>query len=378
MNSNKRWADMINAQPMFDVLALANKKEKEGNYLARMEIGDTPGFKNNSIDRILVKSSQEPHRYSPSKGEPFLIDVLFAKQWGQFSKDVYDISVAPANFLIMAALAAVTSSGDTVLIPDPGFPTYKLACEFLGLKTLTYSLYPNKSYTFPSIDLSEFSSNSLPKVIIINNPSNPLGIAFDGKQVLEAINSLVQAGVEVIIDETYINLVYDSTDPFIPIDDAIRIRTFSKEHCAPGLRVGYALANHEYSNTISNLISLTISCVPKFIQIAVAEYLSTDESALFLQSVIKEMKQRHELLSNTLPNNAMLTKPNSAFYAMIETGEAEKSYEFFMEKHVATCPGSKFGPAAKSALRISIAGKSETLSKDFKMLLDAYNQWVNN
>ena len=369
---------MINAQPMFDVLALANKKEREGNYLARMEIGDTPGFKNNSINRILMKSSQEPHRYSPSKGEPFLIDVLFAKQWGQFSKDVYDISVAPANFLIMAALAAVTSPGDTVLIPDPGFPTYKLACEFLGLKTLTYSLYPNKSYTFPSIDLSEFSSNSLPKVIIINNPSNPLGIAFDGKQVLEAINSLVQAGVEVIIDETYINLVYDSTDPFIPIDNAIRIRTFSKEHCAPGLRVGYALANHEYSNTISNFISLTISCEPKFIQIAVAEYLSTDESALFLQSVITEMKQRHELLFNTLPNNAMLTKPNSAFYAMIETGEAEKSYEFFMEKNVATCPGSKFGPAAKSALRISIAGKSETLTKDFKMLLDAYNQWVSN
>ena len=69
MNLNKRWADMINAQPMFDVLALANKKEREGNYLARMEIGDTPGFKNNSINRILMKSSQEPHRYSPSKGK---------------------------------------------------------------------------------------------------------------------------------------------------------------------------------------------------------------------------------------------------------------------------------------------------------------------
>ena len=378
MSSNKKWADMIKAQPMFDVLAEANKKEKEGKYLARMEIGDTPGFKNSSVNRFLSKTSEEPHRYSPSKGEPFLIDVLFAKQWTQFSKDSYDISVAPANFLIMASLAAVTSPGDTVLIPDPGFPTYKLACDFLGLKTLTYSLYPNNSYVFPPINFSELSSISLPKAIIINNPSNPLGIAYDGEQVLGAIKSLVQAGVKVIIDETYINLVYDSTNPFIPFDDAIRIRTFSKEHCAPGLRVGYALANHEYTNTISNFISLTISCVPKFIQIAVAEYLSTDESALFLQSVIKEMKQRHELLFNTLPNNAMLTKPNSAFYAMIETGEAEKSYEFFMEKNVATCPGSKFGPAAKSALRISIAGKSETLSKDFKMLLDAYNQWVSN
>ena len=90
------------------------------------------------------------------------------------------------------------------------------------------------------------------------------------------------------------------------------------------------------------------------------------------------MRQRHDLLFNTLPNNAMLTKPNSAFYAMIETGDAEKSFEFFMERNVATCPGSKFGSAAKSALRISIAGKSENLSKDFTMLLGAYNEWLIN
>jgi hypothetical protein len=75
MSFNKKWSDMINAQPMFDVLAEANKREREGNYLARMEIGDTPGFKNSSVNRILAKSSEVPHRYSPSKGEPFLIDA---------------------------------------------------------------------------------------------------------------------------------------------------------------------------------------------------------------------------------------------------------------------------------------------------------------
>jgi hypothetical protein len=98
MNSGKNWSELINAQPMFDVLALANKREQLGHYVARMEIGDTPGFKNNAVNKILLKTSQEPHRYSPSKGEPFLIDVLFETQWGQFTKTEYDISIAPANF----------------------------------------------------------------------------------------------------------------------------------------------------------------------------------------------------------------------------------------------------------------------------------------
>ena len=377
MNSNRKWSDLINAQPMFDVLTLANKREQLGHYVARMEIGDTPGFQNNAINKLLLKYSQEPHRYSPSKGEPFLIDILFETQWKQFAKTNYDISIAPANFLIMAALAAVTSPGDTVLIPDPGFPTYKLACDFLGLKTLSYSLYPKNSNVFPTINYLDSDIKNQPKVIIVNNPSNPLGIAYDGKQILSAVKPLINNDVRMIIDETYINLVYDSTMALIPHIDAIRIRTFSKEHCAPGLRVGYVLANQKYSKTIADFISLTISCAPRFIQMAIAEYLSMDESSIFRESVIAEMKRRHDLLLNLMPNDAMLVKPNSAFYAMIETGNGKDSFSFFLERNVATCPGSKFGPAASTALRISIAGNSNNLNRDFEILYNAYAEWRN-
>ena len=181
----------------------------------------------------------------------------------------------------------------------------------------------------------------------------------------------------MIIDETYINLVYDSTMALIPNIDAIRIRTFSKEHCAPGLRVGYVLANKKYSKTIADFISLTISCAPRFIQMAIAEYLSMDESGIFRESVIAEMKRRHDLLLNLMPDTAMLVKPNSAFYAMIETGNDKDSFSFFLEKNVATCPGSKFGSAASTALRISIAGNSDELNKDFEMLNNAYTEWSN-
>ncbi len=373
-NLNKNWSEQINAQPMFDVLSLVNKREATGNYVARMEIGDTPGFENIAVNKLLQKTSQEPHRYSPSKGEPFLIEVLFETQWKQFSKTEYDISIAPANFLIMSALAAVTSPGDTVLIPDPGFPTYKLACEFLGLKTLTYTLYPNTN-TFPTINYADNAITDSPKAIIINNPSNPLGIAFDGAQILRAIKSLIENNVEVIIDETYINLVYDSTAALIPKIDAIRIRTFSKEHCAPGLRIGYVLANYKFSKTIADFISLTISCAPRFIQIAIAEYLSMHESTIFRESVVTEMKRRHDLLLNLLPDEAILVKPNSAFYALIETGNDKDSFGFFLDRNVSTCPGSKFGSAASTALRISIAGDSKKLNRDFDLLYNAYNEW---
>jgi aspartate/methionine/tyrosine aminotransferase len=110
---------------------------------------------------------------------------------------------------------------------------------------------------------------------------------------------------------------------------------------------------------------------------AIAEYLSMDESSIFRESVIAEMKRRHDLLINLMPDTAMLVKPNSAFYAMFETGNDKDSFSFFLEKNVATCPGSKFGSAASTALRISIAGNSDELNKDFEMLNNAYTEWSN-
>ena len=90
------------------------------------------------------------------------------------------------------------------------------------------------------------------------------------------------------------------------------------------------------------------------------------------------------LLSDGYENdNAMcsifdtLLVANSAFYAMIETGNSEESFNFFLERNVATCPGSKFGPAADTALRISIAGNSDNLIRDFEILHNAYHEWRN-
>lgn len=372
-NEGKGWAAQINPQPMFDILAKANAKEMSGHYVARMEIGDTPGFRNVEIEELLKKYSSTPHRYSPSRGEQVLIDVLFKKEWPNMDSRHNGISIAPANFLIMASLASITSPGDVVLIPDPGFPTYELVCKFLKLKIKRYNALPTNGEL--EISNSNFLLEDKPKVIIINNPSNPIGLAYDGKHISSFLHSIVNSEVKVIIDETYVNLVYDDVDAYIPDIDAIRIRTFSKEYCAPGLRIGYCLASNAISQKISDFISLTISCSPKFIQLAVAEYLESSESRNFNADLKKEMIRRFKLLKEIMPTNALLTDPNAGFYALIKTGNAERAFDFFLEKNVSTCPGTRFGNSTNEALRISIAGSSNNIEKDFMLLKNAFMAW---
>ena len=369
------WRERINPQPMFDVLTMARQRESLGHYVARMEIGDTPGFRNDFIHDLVTKYSSSPYRYSPSRGEDVLISKVLETQWPNYSNE--NVVIGPANFLITAALASVTSPGDYVMLPDPGFATYKLSADFLGLKILYYPVYQAGNPSFP--DLTDFvaASGVRPTVLIINNPSNPLGIAFEGDQILKSIELLVGKGIQVIFDETYVNLVYDDTQSLVSDVEAIRLRSFSKEHCAPGLRIGYAVAESSAARTMADLMSLSISCAPQFIQFAIAEYLGSPEALVFTNNLKKEMGRRLQFLADSIPDGLLQTTPNAAFYSLIDMGAkgGDQGFTFLLDKNVSTCPGSKFGQNSKNSVRVSLAGPVDKFETDIQMLSAALNEW---
>jgi aspartate/methionine/tyrosine aminotransferase len=362
----KPWSSQIEAQPMFDILEAANAQSKVSGYVARMEIGDTPGFKNLAVHKLIAQYAEEEFRYAPSKGDSDFIATLFSTQWPRYSNIKYDIAVAPANFLITAALASITSRGDSVLLPNPGFPTYRLAANFLGLKILYYSpsdFLPDSSLKSRN-DLISKLKNA--KVIVINNPSNPTGINYDGSVYSDILNKFEK--VEVISDETYVNLVYDNSNPLIDLDKCIRIRSFSKEHCAPGLRIGYVLAELKTIKIISDFISLSISCSPKFIQLALNDYLNSIESLDFVNKLRNSMKSRiNHLVEHIAPEHIPII-PNGAFYAFLKVSDDEKAFKFLLENNIATCPGTRFGSNGFGFLRISLAGSEEYFFKDIENL----------
>lgn len=369
------WSERINPQPMFDVLSMAREREKNGHYVARMEIGDTPGFRNNFIHELITKYSSSPYRYSPSRGEEVLINKVVETQWPSASGE--NIVIGPANFLITASLASKTSPGDFVLLPDPGFASYKLAADFLGLRIIYYPVYVDGESKFPNLKEFVKGLKVRPRAIIVNNPSNPLGVAFRGSIVRASLENFPELGIEMIFDETYINLVYDGTPTAIDDLPATRLRSFSKEHCAPGLRIGYSFADKDSALNMGDFMSLSISCVPQFIQYAVAEYLGSNESLEFTRSLSIEMSRRLKFTAGAIPEGLMQTEPNAAFYALIATGErgGEAAFEFLLERNVSACPGSKFGANSKNTLRVSLAGAGESFERDVEMLSSGLKEW---
>lgn len=372
------WQARINPQPMFDILSLAKEREANGHYVARMEIGDTPGFRNIAIHELIGKYSSSAYRYSPSQGEKVLIDKVVETQWPNSSVD--NVVIGPANFLITAALASKTAPGDTVLLPDPGFASYKLAADFLGLRIIYYSVFENNSPQFPNLGDLILKLQIRPKVIVINNPSNPLGIAFANNEVSKSLQNVPGLGIEIVFDETYVNLIYDRTEVAVEQIPGTRIRSFSKEHCAPGLRIGYLAGDKSAAKTAADLMSLSISCVPQFIQFAVAEYLGSPAATEFTSQLKAEMSRRLDYLTENVPQGTIQIKPNAAFYALIHTGPrgGDAAFSFLLDRNVSTCPGVKFGENSRNTVRVSLAGSSENYEKDVEMLSSALKLWKNS
>jgi aspartate/methionine/tyrosine aminotransferase len=360
------WENRIRPQPMFDILQLVQQQEHLGNKIIHLEIGDTTGFKNETLRSYIAAAVEEiPFSYSPSVGELELRKVaarIFSQDLSM-QVDPQQIAVAPANALIIQSIASVTSPGDVVLIPDPGFPSYELASTFLGLETVRYGVFEDG---VPKIESLKSIKAKLGKrsfsALIINNPSNPLGHYFSWEEYQDLIDFAGDAGATIVLDETYINLVFgmNNTNPLITdLNKVIRLRSLSKEHAAPGLRIGFCMASDQNIKTISNFSSMVFSCLPSFVQVGSARYLNSDESKAFTMSLNQELRERFALFNHINSQTGMAPRyiPNAGFYGFIGVKNGDRVFKNLLERFkVAVCPGSAFGPKGGDAIRVSLAG----------------------
>ena len=377
----KAWADRIHSQPMFDILSMVREMESFGNDVKHLEIGDTEGFENLALrEHLVARAKSERLGYCPSGGEPRLREVvaeMLTQDLGR-SVEADQIAIAPANFLILQAMAAISQPQSGILLPDPGFPTYQLAAEFLNLDVSTYNTIQHHLGS-EDLETTAFAEGYQPTMVVISNPNNPLGHGAPWSRYDQLLKDAQQVESWLLFDETYVNLCYDQSmgdPPEVNEERCIRIYSVSKEHAVPGLRIGYCLGPRDVIDVINRFTSLTVSCLPSFIQLAVADYLESDHSKSFVRELHEEMKKRFLILEERLEANgldsSLVIRPNAGFYAMIRTpGSRVSAEEMLKMDGVATCSGAGFGSNSAESIRVSLAGRLEAVVEGIDRLAGA-------
>jgi len=384
MLSNR--AKNINSQPMFNILLKAQELEGEGKCIIHLEIGDSSPYQNDRIKELIQKNlfSKDSLSYSPSEGEPRLREAL-AMHYSNlcnfaFTKD--NIVVTPANASISQILTILCDENDQILIPDPGFPSYTLAANYNRVTPLVYKLKELNNYQYDCNEIiSAIDSNPNIKLIILNNPSNPLGVFHEVESIDEIINFCAQRNVYVVIDDTYRNLIYKKNYPRIQHKkNVLYIYSLSKDTAAPALRIGCVVGEGLIIKKIANHNSLFYSCLPKFIQLAAADYLLEDHRP-FRNALRAEMIQRIENVCKIISKEKRITfvKPNAGIYFYLNISASNLNGEQFSNTlldtvGVSVCPGISFGLSGLNYIRICISGNKDDLYMGCEKLVTFFRE----
>ena len=219
--------------------------------------------------------------------------------------------------LIRLAALAYFGKGNEVLIVEPTYGEYELACHIAGASVIKQQLSARNAF-LPNIDKTiKLIKQYHPKGIFICNPNNPTGRYLSRS----AFETILDAGKDslVILDEAYINFVdnlWSSLD-MIEGNNLLILRTMTKDCAMAGLRLGYGVAKEEI------IASLRRICPPwnvnalaqkaGIIAIAEEEYLEQCQAWL---------RKAKNYLMTELSGLGLPPLPSEANFFLVEVGDA--------------------------------------------------------
>lgn len=238
-----------------DVVAPAKALEEQGHKVLKLNIGDpiAYGFRPPAhLVEALATAARENHNgYSPSEGDPKLIDAIVRREKRRNKADYKPEDVLVTTGIsegLQLLLGAAIRPGDEVLIPGPSYPPYDSLVRYFGGVPVHYRTIEDEDWQ-PDIEDAARKVTPRTKALCLINPNNPTGALYPEK-VVKQFTELAgqhQDKLMLISDEIYDEMTFDGTQvasrtvaPDVPM---VTLNGFSKVHLVPGWRLGHMLWN---------------------------------------------------------------------------------------------------------------------------------------
>lgn len=139
---------------------------------------------------------------------------------------------------------ALIHSATTVLMVEPTFCEFRLAATAAGARIVEWRAHPQRAFAVDLPAVVERARASGATVIYLCAPNVPTGATPAATEIASFAAALPDA--TVLLDQSFLLLSerFGDLDVSLP-ENVICVRSLTKEHGIPGVRVGYVLAQPE-------------------------------------------------------------------------------------------------------------------------------------
>tara|TARA_R110002073_G_scaffold148335_3_gene301416 strand:- start:11985 stop:13130 length:1146 start_codon:yes stop_codon:yes gene_type:complete len=343
-----------------------NLLKASGKPIINLGIGSPDLQPPQKVVSAIIEGLQDEnaHKYQSYQGLPELREAMAG-----FYREQFQVHLSPLTEIlpligskegIMHISMAYLNEGDEVLIPNPGYPTYKSVTKLLGAKPVFYELDEANNW-MPDITALEKLDLSKTKLMWLNYPHMPTGAQANYKMFEELVDFAKRNNILIVNDNPYSFILTDAPRSILKIkgakDVCIELNSLSKTFNMAGWRVGMVLGNNQHINAILKVKSNMDSGMFYGIQKGAIEALNC--SKVWYLSLNSVYEQRRELiwqLADAL--NCSYDKNASGLFVWAKLPPYTKAEEFInvllKNNHLFVAPGTIFGSKGEGYIRFSL------------------------
>lgn len=345
-----------------------------GKKVINLGVGspDMPPSKE-AVDALCTNARKsDTHGYQPYVGIPEL-----RKGFAEWYKEWYQVDLNPDNEIqpligskegILHISLAFLNEGDSVLIPNPGYPTYSSVSKLAGARIIYYDLKEELDWQ-PDFEALEQYDLSGVKLMWTNYPNMPTG----ANATVELYEKLVDFGrrhnIVICNDNPYSFILNDNPMSILHVEGAkdicIELNSMSKSHNMPGWRMAMLASNAQFVEWILRVKSNIDSGQFKPMQYAAIESLKAPKS--WYKNMNAVYKIRRVLTGEIMDAlGCSYDKKQTGLFLWgripkeIENSEALAD-KILYEANIFITPGFIFGSNGDKYIRLSLCSKEEQL-----------------
>lgn len=328
-----------------------------------------------AVIATLAESAARPanHGYQPYTGIPELRRA-FSRWYARY----FAVDLDPEREIlplmgskegIMHISMAFLNPGDEVLVPNPGYPTYRSATELAGGVVRSYALDAVNGW-IPDLDLLESEGLEKVKIMWVNYPHMPTGAAAPPDFFQRLVDFARRNRILLVNDNPYAFILTERVDSLLAVpgarEVALELSSLSKAQNMAGWRVGSLAGSETYLQTVLRFKSNMDSGMFRPVQEAAVVALGLGSD--WYRQLNEAYRRRREVAYRIMDAlGCTYAREQVGLFVWARCPAGTDGYAVcdraLYDHDLFLTPGGIFGTAGEAYVRISLCSTVEVLSE---------------